>query len=105
MSAGRGVQPNQAWLTANGGIPIKAPLADNSQVGDYWARVGQFISVNPAHGAVSVRVPSGRNPTFFFYTTNSGAIVWQTDSDKAASTPSSFVCRASVSCLATILVG
>lgn len=100
----RGVQPNQAWLTANGGVPIKEALVDNSTVGDYYCRVRQFISVNPASGPVAIRTPSGRNPTFFFYTTNSGAIVYQTDADKAASTPSSFVCRANISTLATILV-
>ena len=102
--SGRGVGPTQAFLAAQGGVPIKEPLVDNSQVGDYWCRVGQFISVNPAHGSVAIRTPSGRNPTFFFFTTDSGAVVWQSDSDKAASTPSSFVCRANVSCLATILV-
>lgn len=101
----RGISPNQAWLTANGGLPLKEPLVDNSQIGDYWVRVRQFISVNPASGPVAVRIPSGRVPSFFFFTTNSGAVVWQSDADKAASTPNSFVCRANVSCLATLIVG
>jgi len=103
--SGKGIQPNQAWLSAIGGLPIKAPLVDQSEVGDYYVRVRQWISVNPASGAVAIRMPSGRQPSFFFYETNSGAILWQTDADKAASTPSSFVCRANVSCLATLVIG
>lgn len=102
--SGKGVQPNQAWLSAIGGLPIKEPIQDQEPLGDWWVRKGVFISVNPAFVNLSISLP-GRNPSFFFSTNNAGAVVYQTTSDVAASTPSNFRCRANISCLANLVIG
>jgi hypothetical protein len=106
----RGVSANQAWLSSLGGIPLKKPLVDKETVGDYYCRVGVFISAGVG-GGMPIAIELPRKPSFFFYTTDSGEVVYQTPADFANSTGTTFYCRARlgasdlVSANVTLLIG
>ena len=99
---GHGIGGVQAFLAAQGGFPIKAPLEDNTACGDFWVRLGQAIATTATN--VPIKLP-GRKPSFFFWTSVNGAVVYQTAADVANSTPSVFVCRATSSTTANLAVG
>ena len=97
-----GITGTQAFLAAAGGIPITEPLVDQSQVGNAWARVSVFISANPSYSRIPIQLP--RQPSFFMWVDDSGAVVYQTGPDRAASSPSVLQVRATVSTVASLLV-
>ncbi len=109
-TGGRGVSANQAWLSSLGGIPLKKPLVDKEFVGDYYCRVGVFISANVA-GGMPIAIELTRKPSFFFFTTDNGSVVYQNPADFANSTGTTFYCRARngssdlISANATLLIG
>ena len=105
-----GISSNQAWLAAIGGIPLKKALVDKETVGDFYCRVGVYISAGIG-GGMPIAIELPRKPSFFFYTTDSGEVVYQTPADFANSTGTTFYCRARlgaadlVSANLTLLVG
>jgi hypothetical protein len=98
----RGIGATQAFLAAQGAFPIKEPIVDSQMNGDFYVRVG--VSVLTSATAVKIALP-GRKPSFFFFNTNNGSVVYQTTSDVTNSTPGSFVCRATAGCVANLVVG
>lgn len=98
----RGIGGTQAFLAAQGSFPIKEPLVDSQMNGDFYVRLG--VSVGTGATSVAIRLP-GRKPSFFWFTTTNGSVVFQTTADVAASTPAAFVCRATGSCVANLVVG
>lgn len=96
-----GVQPNQAWLTANGGIPIKDPLVDGFPVGDFFCRVGAAVGT----GATALAIKLPRKPSgCITFNSSAGTLVYQTAADIAATTAASFVCRSLSPTTATLLI-
>lgn len=90
-----GIGPTQAFLTALGGLPIKEPLQDQTQVGDFHCRISVFISAGFAGGfPVPIKLP--RNPSFFFAVADNGAVVYQTLTDRTNSTPTTLYLRARI---------
>lgn len=91
--AGRSISGTQAFLVALGGVPLKEPIVDQEPLGDYWVRKGVFISAGFAGGfPVAINLP--RKPSFFFATSENGAVIYWNGADKAASTPSTIFLRA-----------
>jgi hypothetical protein len=82
------------------GFPIEKGLVDNTPIGSTWVRLGQAIAMT----ATSIAIKLPRNPTFFWWTTNNGAVVYQTAGDVTASTGALFVCRATASTTANLVV-
>lgn len=97
-----GIGGTQAFLAAQGSFPIKEPLVDSQMNGDFYVRLG--VSVGTGATPVAIKLP-GRKPSFFWFTTTTGAVVFQTAADVTASTPASFVCRATVACVANLVIG
>ena len=106
----RGVSANQAWLSSLGGVPLKKPLVDKETVGDYYCRVNVFISAGVA-GGMPIAIELPRKPSFFFFTTDNGSVVYQNPADFANSTGTTFFCRARngssdlISANVTLLIG
>lgn len=98
----RGIGGTQAFLAAQGSFPIKEPLVDSQMNGDFYVRLG--VAVGTGATNVVIGLP-GRKPSFFFANTNNGAVVFQAAADVTASTPAKFVCRATGSCTANLVVG
>jgi hypothetical protein len=105
-----GISGNQAWLQALSGIPLKKALVDRETLGDFYVRVGVYISAGFAGGfPIAIELP--RKPSFFFYTTDSGQIIYQSPADFANSTPTTLYVRARsgatelISANVTLLVG
>ncbi len=89
----RGVSANQAWLSSLSGIPITKALVDRETLGSFYCRVGVYISAGYAGGfPVAIQLP--RKPSFFIATTDSGEVVYQNPADVAASSGTTFYCRA-----------
>ncbi len=85
------------------GIPITAPLVDNTQVGSFWARVGVSIPVS----GISIPIGLQRMPSCYIVVdNNTNAVIYRTAADKALANPNSITLRSSVSAtVASILVG
>jgi hypothetical protein len=82
----------QAFInTQNQGIPVNQPLIDQQRIGSFWARVGVSI---PQTG-ISLPHSLGRQPSGFIVVNDqTGAVIYQSGTDLAASTPSVIVVRA-----------
>jgi hypothetical protein len=84
------------------GIPITAPLVDNTPVGSFWCRVGITVLSTPTNIPIQLtRVPSG----CITIRTSNGAVIFQEAADVAASSGSVFVCRATKQSMFTLLIG
>lgn len=83
------------------GVPLTEPLQDQTPLGSFWVRTGVSVMTTATH--VPISLP--RSPSLFFWNTDRGVTVYQTASDKAASTASDFVCRADLSTIATLVIG
>jgi hypothetical protein len=72
------------------GFPFSGPLVDKTVVGAGYVRVGITVGT----GATDIAIELGRNPTGCI-TINSitGAPIYQTAADQAASSGTVFVCR------------
>ena len=107
MADGRGSRASVGfgpWAFLAGtqeGIPFTEPLQDQTPLGSFWVRTG--VSVMTSATNVPISLP--RNPSLFFWNTDTNTTVYQTASDKAASTGTNFVCRSGISCHATLVVG
>jgi hypothetical protein len=83
------------------GIPLTQPLVDSTPLGSFWVRVGVAIATT----ATVVAIKLTRLPSLFIANTNNGAVVYQNSSDVAASNGSQFVCRATASTIADLVIG
>lgn len=87
---------NVAWSalrTALGAVQVNEPLQDQTPLGggNYWVRKGVFI----AAGQTLVPIQLPRTPSGIIVVDNdTGAVVFRTAADRAASGPSTYACRA-----------
>ena len=97
-----GISGTQAFLAAQGGIPIKEPIIDNTALGDFWVRKGFYISANQP---MTIPISLPRTPSFFFFTDDNGAVCYASQSDRALWSPSQIVLRATTSTTVDLIVG
>lgn len=87
---------NVAWSAlrqAIAAIGVADPLVDNTPLGGgaYWVRKGVFIGA----GQTLVPIQLPRTPSGVVIVDNdTGAVVFRTAADRAASGPSTYACRA-----------
>jgi hypothetical protein len=85
------------------GIPLTAPLVDNTPVGSFWARVG--ISIPTTGISVPIKLP--RIPSAYIVVdNNTNAVIYRTGPDKLLANPNQIVLRSTVSAtVVSLLIG
>ena len=85
------------------GFPITGKLVDSTVLGSGYVRVGVWISAGTAQTTIPIqlgRVPSG----IVIVDNNTGAVVYRTAADVAASGPTAYVCRATAGVSITAII-